>query len=76
MNINQLIYSLPFLILMIWSLFWKGWALWKAAQNNQKQWFIAILIINSVGLLELVYLLFFQKKGRYWEKVVAKFKKE
>jgi len=69
-----MISSLPFLLLMIWSLFWKGWALWKAAQNEQKQWFTVILILNSVGILEIIYLLFFQAKGRYWEKVISKLK--
>ena len=47
--------------LLIWSLTWKGIALWKAGQNNQLHWFIAILVINTLGLLEIVYLLWFQK---------------
>ncbi|MDP2705215.1 MAG: DUF5652 family protein [Patescibacteria group bacterium] len=40
----------------------KGLALWKAAQLNQKWWFIAILFINSLGILEIVYLLLISKK--------------
>lgn len=40
----------------------KGLALWKAAQLNQKWWFMAILFINSLGILETVYLLFVSKK--------------
>jgi hypothetical protein len=46
----------------IWELVWKGIALWKCGRNNQLAWFIAILILNTVGLLPIVYLLFFQKK--------------
>lgn len=45
--------------LALWSLFWKGLALWRAAQNKQKGWFIALLVINTAGILEIVYLLFF-----------------
>ncbi|PIZ72583.1 hypothetical protein COY07_03025 [Candidatus Peregrinibacteria bacterium CG_4_10_14_0_2_um_filter_43_11] len=48
--------------ILIWSLIWKGIALWKAGRNNQIRWFVAILIINTAGLLEIVYLLWLQKK--------------
>ena len=51
-------------ILAIWELVWKGFALWHAAQNKQRNWFIAILIINTVGILPIVYLKFFQKKSK------------
>lgn len=50
-------------LLMIWSLVWKGIALWKSGRNNQLVWFIVLLIVNTVGILEIVYLLWFQKKG-------------
>lgn len=40
----------------------KGFALFKAAKNNEKKWFIAILILNTVGLLPLFYILFIPKK--------------
>ncbi|HOM77711.1 MAG TPA: DUF5652 family protein [bacterium] len=44
-------------LVIIWTLSWKGVALWKAAQNKQKGWFVAILVINSIGILEIAYLL-------------------
>ena len=50
------------ILLILWSTFWKGLALWKAARAKQKYWFVAILVINSLGLLEIVYLGFFQKR--------------
>ncbi len=49
-------------IVIIWSLVWKGLALWKSARNRQLVWFIALLVINTVGILEIVYISFFQKK--------------
>ena len=52
------------LILVVWEFIWKGIALWKAARNNQKNWFIAVLILNTVGILPIVYLQFFQKKTK------------
>lgn len=44
-------------ILVIWDMIWRGFALWKAARNNQNRWFIGLLIVNSVGLLPILYLL-------------------
>ena len=35
--------------------------IWKAAQNNQKGWFAALLILNTMGILELTYLFYFSK---------------
>ncbi|MBI3888035.1 hypothetical protein HY310_03125 [Candidatus Microgenomates bacterium] len=51
-----------FYILSIWSLAWKGFALWKASKQNQRNWFIVMLILNTIGILEIVYLFRFSKK--------------
>lgn len=53
-----------FILLIIWSLFWKGLALWKSAKNNQKYWFIAILILSTAGILDIIYIAFFQAKKK------------
>lgn len=50
-------------LLIGWVLFWKGLALWRAARNNQQGWFIAILILNTLGVLEILYLFIFSKKS-------------
>jgi hypothetical protein len=39
----------------------KGWALWRAAHGEQKGWFIAMLFVNTLGILELTYLFYFSK---------------
>lgn len=60
---NNLVALMPILIpIVIWDLSWKWVALWKAARNNQLNWFIAVLLINSVGILPIIYIRFFQKK--------------
>jgi predicted membrane channel-forming protein YqfA (hemolysin III family) len=52
----------PILYLLIaWSIIWKGIALWYAARNKQLVWYIVLLIVNTVGILEIVYLVFFKK---------------
>ena len=50
------------LILILIELTLKGIALWRCGRNNQPGWYLAIFIINSAGLLPLIYLLAFQKK--------------
>ncbi|MBC7085449.1 MAG: hypothetical protein H5T43_03675 [Methanomethylovorans sp.] len=54
-------FMILFLILILWEIFWKGIALWKAARNDEKYWFIAILIINSLGIVPILYIYVFQK---------------
>ena len=53
--------SLP---VVLWALVWKGIALWKAARHNQKWWFIPLLVINTLGLLEILYIFVFSKLGQ------------
>jgi len=50
--------------LLIWSVIWKGIALWKAGRNNQLAWFICLLILNTAGILPIIYIIWFQKKKR------------
>lgn len=50
-------------VLMVWSVIWKGLALWKAAHQESKGWFIALLILNTVGILDILYLYVFSKKS-------------
>ena len=46
----------------LWTLPWKGVALWKSARNNQKWWFVALLVINTLAILEILYIFIFSKK--------------
>lgn len=50
------------LIMALWIIPWKGVALWKAARNNHKRWFIALLIVNTLAILEILYIFVFSKK--------------
>jgi methionyl-tRNA synthetase len=50
-------------VLALWSLIWKGMALWRAGRNNQPAWFVVMLVLNTAGILEICYLLFFQPKS-------------
>lgn len=56
-NINPYI----FVLATLWALPWKGVALWKASKNGHKGWFIAILVLNTLAILDIIYILFFSK---------------
>ena len=45
-----------FFVLVLWSLFWKGLALWHSGRRDQPWWFIILLVVNTFGLLEIIYL--------------------
>ena len=62
MEFAQQSYPVLFFIISIWTLFWKGIALWRAATLRQRNWFIAMLILNTMGILEIVYLFRFAEK--------------
>ncbi len=55
---------LPFIMIaVLWTIVLKGFALWHAARGSQKWWFIALLVINTVGILEIIYLIWFRPKS-------------
>ncbi len=41
---------------------WKGLALWKAGRLSHKWWFVIILVTNTLGILEMVYIYFIARK--------------
>ena len=45
-----------FAVLVIWSVFWKGLALWHSARRNQPWWFVILMFVNTLGILEMIYL--------------------
>ena len=49
-------------IILIWSIILKGLALWRAAKYDQRNWFVAILVLQTIGILEIIYLFKFAKK--------------
>lgn len=51
-------------VLIVWSLIWKGWALWKSARIGSKPWFVVLLIVNTAGILEILYIYVFSKKHK------------
>ena len=49
-------------LIALWTLPWKGVALWKAAQRKEMKWFVVLLIVNTLALLEIFYLFVWTKR--------------
>ncbi|MBU0470865.1 MAG: hypothetical protein KKA62_02875 [Nanoarchaeota archaeon] len=51
-------------LLSVWTVVWKGLALWHSARNNQNAWFVVMLVLNTMGLLPIIYLIWFRPKNK------------
>ena len=73
-TLNTFLDAHPEIVLMltIWILVWKGLALWKAAQRQEKAWFVVLLVLNTIGLLDILYLFVFSRD----KKLLASIKEE
>lgn len=50
------------ILVLLWVMPWKGIALWRAARNKHLWWFVALLILNTLAILEIIYIFGFSKK--------------
>ncbi len=57
--------TMAFILIALWALPWKGWALWLAAKRGEKWWFIALLVLNTVAILEIIYIFAIAKRKSY-----------
>lgn len=48
-------------ILLVILIALKGYSLWYAAKRGEPWWFVFLLILNTLGILELIYLIFIVK---------------
>ena len=65
--------SIILLILAVWTIPWKVYAVWLAVKNNHKKWFVVLIILNTVGILEIFYIFKIAKKS--WVEVKGDFRK-
>ncbi|HBB54095.1 TPA: hypothetical protein DEQ22_02220 [Candidatus Nomurabacteria bacterium] len=65
--------NLVLLIVALWTIPWKIYAVWTAAKHNHKKWFVALLILNTVAILEIFYIFKIAKKS--WADVKRDFKR-
>src|SRR3989344_4602474 len=51
-------------VVAVWTIVWQGLALWHAARHNQRNWFIALIILNFAGLLPIIYLIWYKQEQK------------
>ena len=59
---NATITFLVTALILVWSMVWKGVALWRAGRNAHLGWFVALFILNTLGILPIIYIFAFGKK--------------
>ncbi|MCK4997353.1 hypothetical protein KAS08_03535 [Candidatus Pacearchaeota archaeon] len=50
---------------LFWTIIWKGIAAWKAARKGHLSWFVAFFILNTFGILPILYIFFLNKVNFY-----------
>ena len=48
-------------VIIVWCLIWKLLALWKSARRKHLVWFIVLGIVNTLGILEILYIYVFSE---------------
>jgi hypothetical protein len=61
LGVSQEVAAVILSVIVIWSLIWKGLALWKASKKNQLTWFVILLVVNTIGILEILYIYVFSE---------------
>ena len=56
-------YMWVLIILVIWSTPWKGMALWRSARRGHTGWFIVLLVVNTLAILDILYIFIFSEFG-------------
>ena len=63
-------------VILIWSSVWKFLALWKSARKGSVVWFIIFALVNTVGILEILYIFVFSKMKLGKKKEIPKARKK
>ena len=56
LNLNNPRVATWLALILLWSLIWKGFALWKAGRKGSSIWFIVLFVLNTAGILDIIYL--------------------
>lgn len=52
------------LLALLWVVPWKAAALWKSARAGSKVWFAVLLVVNTLAIIEILYIFIFSKRRR------------
>jgi methionyl-tRNA synthetase len=46
-------------LILLWNLPWKAAALWRSARRGHLGWFLTLILLNTLAILDILYLVFF-----------------
>ncbi len=58
-------------IIILWTIPWKIYSVWMAAKHDHKKWFVALIFLNTLSILEMIYVFKIEKKT--WAEVEEDF---
>lgn len=67
---NSVLFITLVFVLAVWTVIWKGIALWYSARNKNKVWFVLMMVLNTAGVLPIIYIFFIRPKKK--ELVIGK----
>lgn len=50
------------LLSILWTIPWTAYALWKAARLGDKVWFVVMVLVNSLAIVEILYIFVISKR--------------
>lgn len=65
---------LVIILIMAWTLPWKIAALWRASKHNDKVWFVVLLVVNTLAVLDILYIYVFSRRKSLLEKIKDRLK--
>jgi len=64
------------IIIIVWIFFWKILALWQAAEKKQKVWFAVLLVINTLGIIDIFYYAYWSRRSLGFNGAIEEFRKD
>lgn len=55
-------FKIILVILAVWSLPWKIYAVWLSCKHDNRKWFLALILLNTISILEMFYVFYILKK--------------
>ncbi|MBM4446216.1 MAG: hypothetical protein FJ023_02530 [Chloroflexi bacterium] len=59
---TEIVWTWIILLVALWTMPWKGVALWRAAGNKHLWWFVALFVLNTLAILEIIYIFGFSRR--------------
>jgi len=49
-------FTTALVLVALWGYAWKAVALWMAARRDHTVWYVVLVVLNTAGILEIIYI--------------------